>query len=142
MRLLELVEGELRARPAGGRKAPVDQERPRYRVEAGAGGDVLTEGKGEGVPPFKVPKVIYDEAVKALAHSKDAMRFEDILEEVSKTGVVRPGDFQIRVCLRFWSSSTPPLVTRSRSSYYPTDRKTFPAAAKSAWAGLAAESKG
>src|SRR5579862_5279592 len=84
MRLLELVDQELHARPVAGRSSPRDQQKPRYRVEAAGTGEVLTEGKGEGAPPFRVPKAIYDAVAEILAQHEEPLRFEDITNDLIK----------------------------------------------------------
>lgn len=140
MRLLEVVADELQR--SGGRPSPRGRDERRYTVENTSSGPVLTEGKSGGTPPFRVPKTIYDSVANVLAGDNDALTFEEILDQASKKATVPPGDHHVRVCLRFWLSAKPPLVSRSRSQYHPADPKKFASAASSLWNSLVESSKG
>lgn len=139
MRLLEVVAEELQR--SGERPAARGRDERRYTVETTSSGEVLTEGKSGGTPPFRVPRSIYDAAVGVLANSKDALTFEQVRDQVLKKTAVPPGDHHIRVCLRLWLSAKPPLLSRSSSQYHPTDPKKFGSAAAALWDSLAKSSK-
>jgi hypothetical protein len=138
MRLLEIVEHKLQSEPSSSATRSRGQQERRYSIEATATGEVLTEGKtGEQSPPFRVPKLVYDQTAEVLGRSPAPLKFEEILEAVSQNAAVPPGEFQIRVCLRFWMSVDPPVVARGKTKYHPVSRSAFSMAAKNAWASLA-----
>jgi len=135
MRLLDVVEGgQVQPDdPGHGRSFTRGRDARRYQVEETAGGPVLTEGREGGKsPPFRATKAVYDAVTSVLATAEKPLRFEDIMDRMAKSGPVPPGDFQVRVCIRFLATRQPPLVIRTRSAYHPVS-KSLATDAQTAW---------
>ena len=112
---LETAESSLMiSRPAkgGGEKVVYVVDKVEGREEALA--EHRTSGKSN---PFRCPKSLYDAIVQVLMTTDRSLSVEDIANEVAKTGVDRPAEFQVRVPLRLWISVQAPLITRNRARY-------------------------
>lgn len=132
--LLDELERALHRRVrATGRRV---NEGVRYAVEHVDRQPVLTEYREGGSQPFRTPKNLYDVTAEVLSGAEKALPFDEVVEAVVERVNARPGDWQVRVVLRCWLRSDPPLITRSRARYAPKAPKGFKKAAQNLWNSL------
>jgi len=130
--LLEAVTEELAAgsvvRPARG------TGQIEYSVAMTEQGEALTERRlGGRSKPFRCPKFIYEALTESLAESKKPLSMDEIMAAAEIKLGNRPADFQIRVALRLWMHSDPPMLVRSRSKYSLVAPKGFLVDSKRLW---------
>jgi CTP-dependent riboflavin kinase len=107
-----------------------------YVVQMTEQGETLTERRLSGrSKPFRCPKLVYDALIKAIGEGQRPMSMDDIMTAVEAKLGDRPADFQLRVPLRLWMHTEPPLVIRSRARYRVTG-SSFISAASSLWTRL------
>ena len=113
----------------------------RYTVEKRRRGVYLCEYRvGGRAQPFCCPREDYDATAEILADLDDWTQFDDVKTLVSEhTGHTQP-DYLIRLCLRFWQTTSPPIVEKDRTFYRASGRGSFKNAAKRAWRELEAQS--
>lgn len=141
---LENLDDQVRtltdAAHSGRRKAaqPVGRYQPkRYAVEKRRRGTYLCEYRvGGRAQPFCCPRDDYDVTAETVAELDNWTQFDDLKNLVGeRTGHSQP-DYLIRLCLRFWLSTDPPIVEKDRTFYRAGVRGSFRNAAKRAWRKL------
>jgi hypothetical protein len=89
-----------------------------YLVETTQQGEVLTEERLSGKSKaFRCPKSVYDAVAEVLSKAERPLLLDEIMSAVGEKLGDRPADHQVRVALRFWMHSDPPLVVRNRARY-------------------------
>lgn len=113
----------------------------RYTVEKRRRGSYLCEYRvGGRAQPFCCPLEDYNATAETLETSDDWTQFDDVRILVSeRTGHTQP-DYLIRLCLRFWQTTSPPIVEKDRTFYRASVRGSFKNSAKRAWRDLEARS--
>lgn len=141
LELLENLDDQVheladRSEPARRRvvNSPGRYQPKRYVVEQRRRGAYLCEYRvGGGAQPFCCPREDYDATAETLASLDGWTQFDDVKSLVSKrTGHTQP-DYLIRLCLRFWQATDPPIVEKDRTFYRASVRGSFRNAAKRAW---------
>jgi len=141
--LLDEMDAAVRAAstrsPRGsGTMAAVRPKRARrYTVERRRRGLHLCAYRiGGRLQPFCCPKEDYEFTATALQKLGTPVQFEEIRREVGKYMQEMPPEYLIRVCLRFWMETDPPIVAKDRTHYRPSSRGKFTNAARRAWGKL------
>ena len=113
----------------------------RYTVEERRRGFYLCEYRvGGRAQPFCCPRDDYDATAGILADLDDWTQFDDVKILVGdQTGYTQP-DYLIRLCLRFWQTTDPPILERDRTFYRANVRGSFKNAATRAWRKLEKQS--
>lgn len=94
----------------------------RYVVETTQQGDVLTEERLSGrSQPYRCPKAVYLNLASVLAAAERPLAVEEIISAAEKKVGERPADHQVRVVLRLWMHTEPPLIVRGRARYRPVE---------------------
>ncbi len=111
----------------------------RYMIEKRRRGVYLCEYRiGGRAQPFCCPHEDYDLIAETLSGLDDWTQFDDVKTLIAeRIGHVQP-DYLIRLCLRFWQATDPPMVEKDRTFYRVSVRGNFRNAAKQAWRELAA----
>lgn len=90
----------------------------RYTVEKRRRGAFLCEYRVGGRPqPFCCPRATYDTTAAVIENADDWAHFDEIQDGVAERIGNTPPDYLIRLCLRFWQSTDPPIVQKDRSRY-------------------------
>lgn len=141
---LENLDDQLRAlaeayRPKRRKAAcPIGRYQPkRYTVEQRRRSSFLYEYRvGGRAQPFCGSREDYDATAETLAGLDNWTQFDDLKTLVDKhTGHIQP-DHLVRVCLRFWQATNPPIVEKDRTFYRAGVRGSFRGAAKRVWREL------
>ncbi len=111
----------------------------RYTIEKRRRGVYLCEYRvGGRAQPFCCPHGDYDLIAETLSDLDDWTQFDDVKSLVAqRVGHAQP-DYLIRLCLRFWQATDPPIVEKDRTFYRVCVRGSFRPAAKRAWRELEA----
>lgn len=109
----------------------------RYTIEKRRRGIYLCEYRiGGRAQPFCCPQEDYEATAETLASLDDWTQFDDVKSLVGeRTGHPQP-DYLIRLCLRFWQATDPPIAEKDRTFYRSCVRGSFRNAAKRAWRKL------
>ena len=112
-----------------------------YKVEKRRRGSYLCEYRvGGRAQPFCCPRDDYNATAETLAELDNWTQFDDAKNLVGeRTGHTQP-DYLIRLCLRFWQATNPPIVEKDRTFYRASVRGSFWNAAKRAWRELEKQS--
>ncbi len=117
--------GRRRQRPA--------ETASRFQVEQTRRGSYLAEHFSTNRQPFRCPEEMYNKTAAVLAKVKKPISFEEILANVRRAAEDALPDYLVRVCLRFWQSTDPPLVKKHRARYRPGRASQFRRDAHQAW---------
>lgn len=108
-----------------------------YVVEVSANGSTLSERRKTGkTQPFRCPKAIYDALAKVLGNAEKAIPLDELGSAVAEITGEQPPEFQLRVPIRLWMNTAPPLVARNRARYRSCAPKDFVISASALWADL------
>lgn len=122
----------LRKRPSAG------SSRSRFRIEVVQGGqEALAEYFTPGRAPFRCPQHLYEAVANAMERSSVPSGVKDILRSACEIAGEAIPDYLMRVCIRFWQSIEPPLISRERARYAPAEPGSFLLEARKAWRILA-----
>jgi hypothetical protein len=143
--LLEKLETALRSAPAAGGSGETGPAEPRhrrnkpktYRVEHHGNVAYLAEYREGGRQPYLCPQTVYDDLAAKMAEASEPAHFEVLLEAVSESPGRHPPDYLLRMCIRFWMGSNPPLVEKVRTRYRPIRPSKFVQESRRAWRQLA-----
>jgi hypothetical protein len=108
-----------------------------YLVEKTAAGETLAERRVSGKSqPFRCPKHLYDAVVEVIADAEEALAVDEIAAAAESRARSRPADFQLRVPLRLWMSTDPPMLIRDRARYRARNQPSFAKEAAAIWKKL------
>lgn len=119
--------GRTAAKPAG----------TRFVVERTRRGLFLTEHFSSDRLPFRCPESIYEAAIRVMEALRAPVPFEELFSAVRKSSGQSLPDYLVRVCIRFWLSSTPQLIEKVNARYRPIRPAQFGREARRAWKQLA-----
>jgi hypothetical protein len=134
---------ELYRAATGGEAPGAKSRRParlagrKYQIDRVKGGEYLAEYRASGQQPFRCPQETYKSFAEILEKTAAPLSFEDLLVQLRKLKCnARVADYLPRMCLRFWTTTSPPLVQRNRKRYAPVKRSGFKRQALQAWSEL------
>jgi len=114
---------------------PISKGR-KYRIDKAKGQEYLAEYRSANQQPFRCPARIYESFVDLMSRVSEPETFEKLLGQMrQKSGEDLP-DYLLRMCLRFWMGTHPPLVEKNRTRYKARKRSTFKRDAFRAWREL------
>ena len=87
------------------------------------GEDALAEHRTSGAQPFRCPRETYMTAAKVVASAVAPLKFSDLLNSVQSRLNRKVPAYQLRLCLRFWSTTE--LIQHRRARFVPRQPSTF-----------------
>jgi hypothetical protein len=133
---------ELYRAATGGEAPGAKSRRPprlagrKYQIDRVKGREYLAEYRASGQQPFRCPQQTYKSFAEILRKTATPTSFEDLLVQLRQLKDERVPDYLPRMCLRFWTTTSPPLVQRNRKRYAPVKRTGFKRQALEAWGEL------
>jgi len=140
--LLDELDEDLRPflsprRPRPDSAHRVTRYQPKSYVIEQRGRDIfLVEYREGGRQPFCCPRQIYGAVAAAIDTLVRPAQFGEVLAATGKRLKDMPAEYLVRVCLRFWQSTDPPLVQKDRTHYGAIGPGKFENAARRAWRTL------
>jgi hypothetical protein len=135
----------VRAQTEARQPAVIGERRPsrrdlskRFQVERTHRGLFLAEHFSSTRLPFRCPEAIYFAVVKVLESARAPVSFDVVLQKVRAASKDPLPDYLVRVCIRFWLATKPPLIEKVRACYRPLHPTRFAREAKRVWDKLAA----
>lgn len=134
---LESSAGQSRSRSSKATSARTRYQPKEYTVEQRRREQCLCEYRiGGRSQPFCCPRDVYEAIVEVLASNNDWIQFDDIRARAGENLDAIVPEYLPRVCLRFWQSTTPPIVEKNRTRYRSCASGSFKSAARRAWREL------
>jgi hypothetical protein len=106
------VRAEAEAPQRGGRNQP-----KHYAVRKIQDEEMLMEYRLGSDIPFSSPKRVFDAVAQVLAKAERPFAFDDIQRRLAEKLGEAPPDYQVRVCLRFFTSPGVLFAKRNRARY-------------------------
>jgi hypothetical protein len=142
--ILEDLDSAWRSRPTATGAAEAGSPEPRhrrnkpkqYKVERHGNVWYLAEHREGGRQADLCPKEVYEALATEMAGIAEASPFAALLQRVSDRMETEIPEYLVRLCIRFWMTTEPPLVEKVRTRYRAIRPSRMLAEARRTWRQL------